>query len=110
MPDHPSSDSPPHVEYASGGSLYDYLSSDESERMDMGQIMTWAAEIARGKHEAETPTTKSSVIAFALNNSAFNLNIKVAAEDSMKKDKNRVYIYGNKCQQGNTSSTAVLKV
>uniref|UniRef100_A0A3Q1CED4 Protein kinase domain-containing protein n=1 Tax=Amphiprion ocellaris TaxID=80972 RepID=A0A3Q1CED4_AMPOC len=38
------------TEYASGGSLYDYLSSDESEKMDMGQIMTWAAEIARGMH------------------------------------------------------------
>lgn len=37
------------TEYASGGSLYDYLSSAESEEMDMGQIMTWAAEIARGK-------------------------------------------------------------
>uniref|UniRef100_A0A4W6FYW6 Protein kinase domain-containing protein n=1 Tax=Lates calcarifer TaxID=8187 RepID=A0A4W6FYW6_LATCA len=37
------------TEYASGGSLYDYLSSDESEDMDMGQIMTWAADIARGK-------------------------------------------------------------
>lgn len=39
------------TEYASGGSLYDYLSSDESEEMDMGQIMTWAVEIARGKRE-----------------------------------------------------------
>ncbi|XP_062288342.1 mitogen-activated protein kinase kinase kinase 20 isoform X2 [Scomber scombrus] len=38
------------TEYASGGSLYDYLSSDNSEEMDMGQIMTWAAEIARGMH------------------------------------------------------------
>ncbi|KAM7380533.1 hypothetical protein PAMP_003822 [Pampus punctatissimus] len=38
------------TEYASGGSLYDYLSSDESEEMNMGQIMTWAAEIARGMH------------------------------------------------------------
>ncbi|XP_063743458.1 mitogen-activated protein kinase kinase kinase 20 isoform X2 [Eleginops maclovinus] len=38
------------TEYASGGSLYDYLSSVESECMDMGQIMTWAAEIARGMH------------------------------------------------------------
>ncbi|XP_010792828.1 mitogen-activated protein kinase kinase kinase 20 isoform X1 [Notothenia coriiceps] len=38
------------TEYASGGSLYDYLSSAESEHMDMGQIMTWAAEIARGMH------------------------------------------------------------
>lgn len=37
------------TEYASGGSLYDYLSSDDSEEMDMGQIMTWAAEIARGR-------------------------------------------------------------
>ncbi|KAM4730965.1 mitogen-activated protein kinase kinase kinase 20 [Anableps anableps] len=38
------------TEYASGGSLYDYLSSDESEEMDMGQIMSWAAEIAKGMH------------------------------------------------------------
>ncbi|XP_022596337.1 mitogen-activated protein kinase kinase kinase 20 isoform X1 [Seriola dumerili] len=38
------------TEYASGGSLYDYLSSDKSEDMDMGQIMTWAADIARGIH------------------------------------------------------------
>lgn len=37
------------TEYASGGSLYDYLSSDKSEDMDMGQIMTWSADIARGK-------------------------------------------------------------
>lgn len=36
-------------EYAGGGSLYDYLSSDKSQEMEMGQIMTWAAEIARGK-------------------------------------------------------------
>ncbi|XP_041858290.1 mitogen-activated protein kinase kinase kinase 20 [Melanotaenia boesemani] len=42
------------TEYASGGSLYDYLSSDESEEMDMGQIMTWAAEIARGMHYLHT--------------------------------------------------------
>lgn len=40
---------PVSTEYASGGSLYDYLSSDESERMDIGQIMTWALEIARGE-------------------------------------------------------------
>ncbi|XP_019713188.1 mitogen-activated protein kinase kinase kinase 20 [Hippocampus comes] len=38
------------TEYASGGSLYDYLSCDESEEMDMGHIMTWATEIARGIH------------------------------------------------------------
>ncbi|MGH0168636.1 UNVERIFIED_CONTAM: hypothetical protein FKN15_061821 [Acipenser sinensis] len=33
--------------YASRGSLYDYLSSDESEKMDMDHIMTWAMEIAK---------------------------------------------------------------
>uniref|UniRef100_A0A8C5GU55 Uncharacterized protein n=1 Tax=Gouania willdenowi TaxID=441366 RepID=A0A8C5GU55_GOUWI len=38
------------TDYASGGSLYDYLSSGQSEEMEMGQIMTWAAEIARGMH------------------------------------------------------------
>lgn len=27
--------------------------------MDMGQIMTWAAEIGRGKKETETRATKS---------------------------------------------------
>ncbi|KAL4635835.1 mitogen-activated protein kinase kinase kinase MLT isoform X1 [Arapaima gigas] len=45
------------TEYASGGSLYDYLSSDESEEMDMGQIMTWAMDIAKGMHylHAEAP-------------------------------------------------------
>ncbi|XP_061648339.1 mitogen-activated protein kinase kinase kinase 20 isoform X1 [Phyllopteryx taeniolatus] len=45
------------TEYASGGSLYDYLSCDESEEMDMGHIMTWATEIARGIHylHAEAP-------------------------------------------------------
>ncbi|XP_072300560.1 mitogen-activated protein kinase kinase kinase 20 isoform X1 [Eucyclogobius newberryi] len=36
------------TEYAPGGSLYDYLSSEESEEMDMDQVMTWAAEIAKG--------------------------------------------------------------
>ncbi|RXM36186.1 Rap guanine nucleotide exchange factor 4 [Acipenser ruthenus] len=35
------------TEYASGGSLYDYLSSDESEKMDMDHVMTWAMEIAK---------------------------------------------------------------
>ncbi|KAM6948345.1 mitogen-activated protein kinase kinase kinase 12-like [Aplochiton taeniatus] len=38
------------TEYASGGSLYDYLSSDQSEEMDMEQIMTWAMQIAKGIH------------------------------------------------------------
>ncbi|KAG7464022.1 hypothetical protein MATL_G00182870 [Megalops atlanticus] len=38
------------TEYASGGSLYEYLSSEESEEMDMGQVMTWAMEMAKGMH------------------------------------------------------------
>ncbi|XP_067843657.1 mitogen-activated protein kinase kinase kinase 20-like isoform X1 [Heptranchias perlo] len=38
------------TEYAPGGSLYDYLSSAESEEMDMDQIMTWATDIAKGMH------------------------------------------------------------
>lgn len=42
-------------EYASGGSLYEYLSSDASEEISMRQIMTWATEIAKGtyKHTPE---------------------------------------------------------
>ncbi|TSM68883.1 Mitogen-activated protein kinase kinase kinase 20 [Bagarius yarrelli] len=35
------------TEYASGGSLYEYLSSDASEEISMRQIMTWATEIAK---------------------------------------------------------------
>ncbi|XP_008431923.1 mitogen-activated protein kinase kinase kinase 7-like [Poecilia reticulata] len=38
------------TEYASGGSLYDYISSEQSEEMDMEQIMTWAIQIAKGMH------------------------------------------------------------
>lgn len=38
----------PLAEYASSGSLYEYLSSDQSEEMDMEQIMTWAIQIAKG--------------------------------------------------------------
>ncbi|XP_072117957.1 mitogen-activated protein kinase kinase kinase 20-like isoform X3 [Mobula birostris] len=38
------------TEYAPGGSLFDYLSSDESEEMDMDQIMAWATDIAKGMH------------------------------------------------------------
>ncbi|KAJ8012765.1 hypothetical protein DPEC_G00046270 [Dallia pectoralis] len=38
------------TEYASGGSLYEYLSSTQSEEMDLGQVMTWAMEIAKGMH------------------------------------------------------------
>ncbi|XP_036422389.1 mitogen-activated protein kinase kinase kinase 20 isoform X2 [Colossoma macropomum] len=45
------------TEYASGGSLYEYLSSDASEEISMKQIMTWATEIAKGIHylHAEAP-------------------------------------------------------
>lgn len=43
-------------EYASGGSLYEYLSSDASEEISMRQIMTWATEIAKGTHKhVQTP-------------------------------------------------------
>ncbi|XP_016150243.1 mitogen-activated protein kinase kinase kinase MLT-like [Sinocyclocheilus grahami] len=47
------------TEYASGGSLFDYLSSAESEDISMKQIMTWAMDIARGMHylHAEAPLT-----------------------------------------------------
>ncbi|XP_062389811.1 mitogen-activated protein kinase kinase kinase 20 isoform X1 [Sardina pilchardus] len=45
------------TEYASGGSLYEFLSSDESEAINMKQIMTWAMDIAKGMHylHAEAP-------------------------------------------------------
>ncbi|XP_044074276.1 mitogen-activated protein kinase kinase kinase 7-like isoform X1 [Siniperca chuatsi] len=45
------------TEYASRGSLYEYLSSEQSEEMDMEQIMTWAIQIAKGLHylHAEAP-------------------------------------------------------
>lgn len=39
------------TEYASEGSLYEYLSSEQSEEMDMEQIMTWAIQIAKGTPE-----------------------------------------------------------
>ncbi|XP_063068162.1 mitogen-activated protein kinase kinase kinase 20-like [Engraulis encrasicolus] len=38
------------TEYAGGGSLYEFLSSADSEKMNMGQIMTWAMDIAKGMH------------------------------------------------------------
>lgn len=41
------------TEYASGGSLYEYLSSEQSEEMDMEQIMTWAIQIAKGTPEGK---------------------------------------------------------
>ncbi|XP_016304552.1 mitogen-activated protein kinase kinase kinase MLT-like [Sinocyclocheilus anshuiensis] len=45
------------TEYASRGSLYEYLSSVDSEEMDMDQVMTWAMDIATGMHylHAEAP-------------------------------------------------------
>ncbi|KAK7945777.1 hypothetical protein WMY93_001505 [Mugilogobius chulae] len=45
------------TEFASGGSLYEYLSSEQSEQMDMEQIMAWAIQIAKGMHylHAEAP-------------------------------------------------------
>ncbi|XP_032386933.1 mitogen-activated protein kinase kinase kinase 20 [Etheostoma spectabile] len=45
------------TEYASAGSLYEYLSSEQSEEMDMEQVMTWAIQIAKGLHylHAEAP-------------------------------------------------------
>uniref|UniRef100_A0A3Q0SI89 Protein kinase domain-containing protein n=1 Tax=Amphilophus citrinellus TaxID=61819 RepID=A0A3Q0SI89_AMPCI len=45
------------TEYASGGSLYEYLASEQSEEMDMNQIMTWAIQMAKGMHylHAEAP-------------------------------------------------------
>ncbi|XP_072297388.1 protein kinase Npk [Eucyclogobius newberryi] len=45
------------TEFANGGSLYEYLSSEQSEQMDMEQIMAWAIQIAKGIHylHAEAP-------------------------------------------------------
>ncbi|KAK0146910.1 Mitogen-activated protein kinase kinase kinase 20 [Merluccius polli] len=45
------------TEYASGGSLFDFLSSDASLAMDMRHVMTWAMDIAKGMHylHAEAP-------------------------------------------------------
>lgn len=37
------------TEYASAGSLYDYINSNRSEDMDMDHIMTWATDIAKGE-------------------------------------------------------------
>lgn len=39
------------TEYASAGSLFDYINSNKSEEMDMDHIMTWATDIAKGKQE-----------------------------------------------------------
>ncbi|XP_070587869.1 mitogen-activated protein kinase kinase kinase 20 isoform X1 [Erythrolamprus reginae] len=38
------------TEYASAGSLYDYINSNRSEEMDMDHIMTWSMDIAKGMH------------------------------------------------------------
>ncbi|KAJ7398038.1 hypothetical protein BTVI_129604 [Pitangus sulphuratus] len=35
------------TEYASAGSLFDYINSNKSEEMDMDHIMTWATDIAK---------------------------------------------------------------
>lgn len=39
---------PLQTEYASLGSLYDYINSNRSEEMDMDHIMTWATDVAKG--------------------------------------------------------------
>ncbi|KAA8588141.1 hypothetical protein FQN60_001335 [Etheostoma spectabile] len=67
------------TEYASGGSLYDYLSSDESEEMDMGQIMTWATEMARGMHylHSEAPVK-------VIHRDLKSRNVVVAADKVLK--------------------------
>lgn len=39
------------TEYASAGSLFDYINSNKSEEMDMDHIMTWATDIAKGKQD-----------------------------------------------------------
>lgn len=38
------------IEYASLGSLYDYINSNRSEEMDMDHIMTWATDVAKGNN------------------------------------------------------------
>ncbi|XP_004601218.2 mitogen-activated protein kinase kinase kinase 20 isoform X1 [Sorex araneus] len=38
------------TEYASLGSLYEYINSNRSEEMDMDHIMTWATDVAKGMH------------------------------------------------------------
>lgn len=44
------------TEYASAGSLFDYINSNKSEEMDMDHIMTWATDIAKGKHDEQCIT------------------------------------------------------
>lgn len=48
-------------EYASGGSLYEYLSSEQSEEMDMEQIMAWAIQIAKGTNLTRSARIKAAV-------------------------------------------------
>lgn len=48
------------LEYASGGSLYEYLSSDASEEISMRQIMTWATEIAKGTHKQHRKVSEAN--------------------------------------------------
>lgn len=47
---------PLEIEYASLGSLYDYINSNKSEEMDMDHIMTWATDVAKGKSACCVPT------------------------------------------------------
>lgn len=49
------------TEYASLGSLYDYINSNRSEEMDMEHIMTWATDVAKGNTACSAPTEGSSV-------------------------------------------------
>uniref|UniRef100_A0AAV2JZV8 Rap guanine nucleotide exchange factor 4 n=1 Tax=Knipowitschia caucasica TaxID=637954 RepID=A0AAV2JZV8_KNICA len=67
------------TEYAPGGSLYDYLSSEDSEEMDMGQIMTWAAEMAKGMHylHSEAPVK-------VIHRDLKSRNVVLAADRSLK--------------------------
>ncbi|KAJ8403334.1 hypothetical protein AAFF_G00351060 [Aldrovandia affinis] len=67
------------TEYASRGSLYEYLSSVASEEMDMGQIMTWATEIAKGMHylHSEAPVT-------VIHRDLKSRNVVVTAEKVLK--------------------------
>lgn len=48
------------TEYASAGSLFDYINSNKSEEMDMDHIMTWATDIAKGKQDEQCITILQS--------------------------------------------------
>ncbi|XP_072540018.1 protein kinase Npk [Salminus brasiliensis] len=67
------------TEYANGGSLYEYLSRPDSEEMDMGQVMTWALDIAKGMHylHAEAPVK-------VIHRDLKSRNVVLAADNVMK--------------------------